>query len=74
MQLARAIKQRLSPPIRHEINFNPLVRSHDRPVLQSALYLQPMPLQMQRNDLIARVVNLQSIARARSDLELLPAH
>ena len=74
MQLSRAIKQRRSAPIRHEINFNPLVRSHDRHVLQSALYLQPVPLQMQRNDLVARVVNLQSIASTRSDLKLLPAH
>ena len=64
------MKQRRSPPIRLEINFNPLVRSHDGHVFQNAVDLQPVALQMQRNELVAGVVNLQAIARTGGDASI----
>jgi len=66
------MKQRRSPPIRLEINFNPLVRPHDGHVFQNTVDLQPVALQMQRNEFVAGVVNLQTIARTRGDAKLRP--
>src|SRR5882672_8510917 len=77
VQLPRAIQERRATAIRHKINFQRLTRPHGHDVLENARSrpagrahdLQPMPLQVQWQELVARVENLEPVAPTTLQVE-----